>query len=84
MPTVNVQEAKTHLSELLSRVERGENVVIARSGKPIAELRPIAKPALRFGTLSHLGDIGSGFLEPLDKEEQSRWEDGGPEDPLSA
>ncbi len=84
MPTVNVQEAKTHLSELLSRVERGENVIIARSGKPIAQLQPVAKPALQFGTLSHLGDVGSGFLEPLDEEEQSGWEDSGPEDPLTA
>ncbi|HLA93963.1 MAG TPA: type II toxin-antitoxin system Phd/YefM family antitoxin [Actinomycetota bacterium] len=39
--TVNVHEAKTHLSRLLERVERGEEIVIARSGKPIARLVPI-------------------------------------------
>jgi prevent-host-death family protein len=43
---VDVREAKTHLSRLLAMVERGERVVIARAGKPIATLEPIppAKP----------------------------------------
>lgn len=35
---VNVHEAKTHLSKLLERVENGEEIVIARNGKPIAKL----------------------------------------------
>jgi prevent-host-death family protein len=39
--TVNVHEAKTHLSRLLERVERGEEIVIARAGKPIARLVPV-------------------------------------------
>ena len=38
--TVNVHEAKTHLSRLLEAVEAGEDVVIARAGKPIARLVP--------------------------------------------
>lgn len=38
--TVNVHEAKTQLSRLLSQVERGEEVVIARAGRPIARLLP--------------------------------------------
>ena len=38
---VNVHEAKTHLSRLLERVERGEEVVIARAGKPVAKLVPL-------------------------------------------
>lgn len=42
MKTVNVHEAKTHLSRLLARVARGEEVVIARAGKPVAKLVPIA------------------------------------------
>lgn len=47
MATYNVHEAKTHLSRLLERVERGEEIVIARSGRPVAVLRPVASPALR-------------------------------------
>lgn len=39
--TVNVHEAKTHLSRLLARVERGDEIVIARSGRPIARLLPL-------------------------------------------
>lgn len=38
MKTVNVHQAKTSLSALLSAVERGEEVVIARNGKPVARL----------------------------------------------
>lgn len=38
---MNVHEAKTHLSRLLERVERGQEIVIARAGKPIARLVPI-------------------------------------------
>jgi prevent-host-death family protein len=44
METVNVHEAKTHLSRLLERVERGEEIVIARAGKPIAVLSPYVPP----------------------------------------
>ena len=39
---VNVHEAKTHLSKLLQRVMNGEHIVIARAGKPVALLSPIA------------------------------------------
>ena len=41
---VNVHEAKTHFSKLLDRVAKGEEVVIAKAGKPVARLVPIAEP----------------------------------------
>jgi prevent-host-death family protein len=41
LDTVNVHEAKTHLSRLLERVKRGEEIVIARSGRPVARLVPL-------------------------------------------
>ncbi len=41
MATVNIHEAKTHLSKLLRRVAAGEEIVIARAGKPIAQLVPV-------------------------------------------
>jgi prevent-host-death family protein len=41
MITVNIHEAKTHLSKLLRRVMNGEEIVIAKAGKPIAILSPI-------------------------------------------
>lgn len=42
MATVNIHEAKTHLSRLLERVAKGETIVIAKAGKPMARLTPLA------------------------------------------
>lgn len=53
---VNICEAKTRLSALLERAEKGEEVIIARAGKPIVRLAPIApmqasRSGVRFGGL---------------------------------
>ncbi len=46
--TVNIHEAKTHLSKLLQRVMNGEEIIIAKAGKPVARLLPITEaPAQR-------------------------------------
>lgn len=45
--TVNVHEAKTHFSKLLARVSSGEEIVIAKAGKPVARLSPIAPAPLK-------------------------------------
>jgi prevent-host-death family protein len=45
MDTVGLFEAKTHLSELIARAERGEEVVITRHNKPVARIVPIATTA---------------------------------------
>lgn len=45
--TVNVHEAKTHLSRLLAEVERGQPVTIARAGRPVARLVPAMTPPQR-------------------------------------
>lgn len=47
MAMYNVHEAKTHLSRLLERVERGEEIVIARAGRPVAVLKAVGKPGKR-------------------------------------
>jgi prevent-host-death family protein len=44
MISVNVHEAKTHLSRLLKRVAAGEEILISKAGKPMAKLTPISKP----------------------------------------
>lgn len=41
MTQVNIHEAKTHLSRLLERVAAGEEIIIARAGKPLARLAPL-------------------------------------------
>lgn len=49
--TVNIHEAKTHLSRLLERVAAGEHVVISKAGKPVADLIPHRRMDVVFGGL---------------------------------
>ncbi|MDQ1247097.1 MAG: hypothetical protein QG597_1467 [Actinomycetota bacterium] len=71
--TVNVHEAKTRLSELLVRAEEGDDVVIARAGKPVARLTPVGPPPRRvFGGLDL--KFPDEFFAVLDEEELARWE----------
>lgn len=51
MATVNIHEAKTHLSRLLERVRAGEVITIAKAGEPVAELRPVPRADVVFGGL---------------------------------
>ena len=73
MTEVNVQEAKTRLSDLLARVERGEEVVIARAGSPVARLVPVSDPPpRRFGGLTL--EVPEDFDTPLSEAELASWE----------
>ncbi len=74
--TVNVQDAKTRLSELLKQVEAGELVVIARAGKPVAELRPVVRPDLVFGGFDV--ELADEFFAPLPEDELTAWEGDSP------
>ena len=75
MVMVNVHEAKTNLSRLLNQVEAGEDVVIARNGKPVARLTPVQKRGRRqFGSMKGLISIDDSFFDPLSKEELAAWE----------
>jgi prevent-host-death family protein len=62
---VNVHEAKTHLSRLLERVEAGEEIVVARAGRPVARLVPHARPRgpRRPGSMKGKIEILPGFDE---------------------
>jgi prevent-host-death family protein len=63
--TVNIHAAKTHLSKLLERVERGETIVIARAGKPVAELVPVkTKIDIVWGGLAHLIEYDEDAFSP--------------------
>lgn len=46
MQTLNIHEAKTHLSRLIEQVAQGESFVIAKAGKPIAKIVPLDAPSL--------------------------------------
>ena len=54
MNTVNIHEAKTHLSRLVDRAAKGESFVIAKAGKPLVKVSPVGAPARpkRFGFLA--------------------------------
>ncbi len=65
MRTVNVHEAKTHLSRLLEAVEAGEEVLIARAGKPVARLAPLRAAKRRLGALEGRFEVPSDWDEPL-------------------
>jgi prevent-host-death family protein len=73
MKTVNIHEAKTHLSRLLAQVEAGEDIVIARDGTPVARLVPVTKRAPRKPGLAK-GRLTEAFFEPLPPEELDAWE----------
>jgi prevent-host-death family protein len=65
----NVYEAKTHLSELVERAAQGEEIVIAKAGRPRARLVPVAARSAprRLGTLKGKLVMQRRFDEPLDE-----------------
>jgi prevent-host-death family protein len=66
---VNIHEAKTHLSRLLERVALGEEIIIAKSGRPIARLLPVRqKPQRVPGTHKDVIVVSDDFDEPLPEE----------------
>jgi prevent-host-death family protein len=72
MQTVNIHAAKTHLSRLIDAVIEGEEIVIARSGRPVARLVPLqqeAKPGRRrLGILGGKLKVPDDFDAPLSEE----------------
>ena len=68
MKIVGVHEAKTHLSNLLETVEAGEEVIIARSGKPVAKLVPLKARTRRPGRLKGKIKVHRDFDAPLPDE----------------
>ncbi|HEX7022918.1 MAG TPA: type II toxin-antitoxin system Phd/YefM family antitoxin [Trueperaceae bacterium] len=72
MPTiVNIHEAKTHLSRLLERVKAGEEIVLAKAGKPYAKLVPLGRPPRELGFVE--GTVPESFFEPLPEDELEAW-----------
>lgn len=64
MTTVNIHEAKTHLSQLLARVADGETVIIAKAGRPVAQLSPISRderPLPLFGFMAGQITVSDDF-----------------------
>ncbi len=73
MTTVNIHEAKTNLSKLLDRMLAGEEIVIAKAGKPIARLVPVEERLPRVPGIAN-GNVTDAFFEPLAETELEAWE----------
>jgi prevent-host-death family protein len=71
MSTYNVHEAKTHFSKLLERVLKGEEVVIAKAGKPVARILPITSDTPQRTPGNDAGKIviAPNFDDPLEEFE---------------
>jgi prevent-host-death family protein len=78
MNVVTIHKAKTNLSELLKKVEQGEEIIIARGSKEIARLLPIASQPVKtsgIGAYKHIPPILSeAMFEPLPEEELAAFE----------
>lgn len=68
MGVFNVHDAKTHLSRILERVAQGEEIIIAKSGRPVAKLVRLAVEPRRPGRLKGRIRVGTDFDEPLPDE----------------
>ena len=88
MQTVNMHEAKTHLSRLVERARAGEEIVIAKSGTPVAKLVPYTEnlEPRTLGGMEGLIWMADDFDDPLpvevlkgfygeDYESEERWRD---------
>ena len=70
METVNLYDAKTNLSNLVERAARGEEIVIAKAGRPLARLVPLARRTAPrpLGLLAGQVTVGDDFDDPLPDE----------------
>lgn len=77
MKSINIHEAKTHLSRYLAQLEQGETILLCKRNVPIAEIRPVSKEGRKerqFGTAKGLIRIPPSFFDPLPDDELDLWD----------
>ena len=72
--TINLYDAKTQLSRLVDRAAAGEDIVIARAGKPIVRLVPVEAAGPRLPGLLRGRAIPDALFDPLAEDDLARWE----------
>ncbi|CAG9186345.1 type II toxin-antitoxin system Phd/YefM family antitoxin [Cupriavidus pampae] len=72
MQTINIHEAKTHLSRLVEQAANGEPFVIAKAGKPLVKVVPLSAPTGR--DVKRLGFLAGEFSVPDDFDEMGKKE----------
>lgn len=72
---VNVHDAKTHFSKLLDRAHAGEEIILAKAGKPYARLVPLERPKVERKPGGLKAKVPDGFFfDPLPEDELRAWE----------
>ncbi len=70
---MNLQEAKAQLSRLVDAALMGDEVIIAKAGKPCVRLVPVDPPARQPGAARGRAALTDAFFEPLPEEELNAW-----------
>ncbi len=70
---VNIQDAKAQLSRMVDAAMLGEEVIIAKAGKPFVRLVPIDAPRRVAGIAKGHNSLTSAFFDPLPDDELSAW-----------
>ena len=70
MDPINIHSAKTQLSKLIEAAERGEEIIIARAGKPVAKLVALEnqRPPRKAGSMKGLFEVPESFFDPLPED----------------
>jgi prevent-host-death family protein len=71
---VNVHDARTHFSRLLDAAHAGEEIILAKAGRPYARLVPLVPPRGTRKPGRLVGQVGPAFFEELPASELSGWE----------
>lgn len=71
---VNVHQAKTQFSRLLEQAHAGQEIILAKAGKPYARLVPLAPPESKRRPGRLAGKVGDAFFDPLPDDELKAWE----------
>lgn len=75
MTTVNVHEAKTNFSHFIDRAHAGEEIIVAKAGKPHVKIVPLDKPKREPRKPGNWEfDLPDSFWDPLPEEELRAWE----------
>ncbi|WP_177418890.1 type II toxin-antitoxin system Phd/YefM family antitoxin [endosymbiont of Lamellibrachia barhami] len=72
MHTVNIHEAKTHLSRLIEQATKGESFIIAKAGKPLVKVMPLSAPEA--GQVKRLGFMAGQITVPDDFDQMGSTE----------
>jgi len=73
MATINIHQAKTQLSRLIEQAVAGEEVVIAKAGRPVVRLVPVAEATPRQPGIAK-GRLTDAVIDPLDPDELATWD----------